>query len=411
MSLLVIKFGGTSVGDVERIKNAAGKVAAEVRLGHKVVVVVSAMAGVTDQLIQCCRSITPRPDAREQDAIVASGEQVSAGLMALALEQRGFNARSWQGWQLPLNTDSTHSKARITSVNTETLRRRLDEGEIAVITGFQGIASDGSITTLGRGGSDTSAVAIAAALKADRCDIYTDVEGVYTSDPRIVPKAQKLSRVSYEEMLELSSLGAKVLQVRSVEMALRFHVPVQVLSTFGNAIGSELPGTLVTDEDETMERKVVTGVAMSPNQAKVTLSKVLDRPGVAATIFGALGRAGVNVDMIVQTSSDDEQTTDVTFTVNRSDLERARQVIEAEREKIGYASVLTDSNVVKISLVGAGMRSHSGVAALMFETLADKKINIQTIETSEISISVLIAEEYAELALRSLHTTFGLDAV
>lgn len=410
MALLVVKFGGTSVGDIERIKNAASKVAAEVRLGHRVVVVVSAMAGVTDQLIHYCRSVTPRPNPREQDAVVATGEQVTAGLMALALEQRGLNARSWQGWQLPLRTDTMHTKARIIDINTVDLLRRADSGEVAVVAGFQGLSNDSSVTTLGRGGSDTSAVAIAAALKADRCDIYTDVDGVYTSDPRIVHKAQKLSRVSYEEMLELASLGAKVLQTRSVEMALRHHVPVQVLSTFSNAIGSELPGTLVTNEDETMERKVVTGVALAPNQAKITLSKVADTPGIAATIFGTLGRAGINVDMIVQTSSDDAATTDITFTVSRGDLERAGQVLEAEQANIRYAAMLTDKNVVKLSLVGAGMRSHSGVAAQMFETLAEKKINIQTIETSEISISVLVAEEYAELAMRALHTVFELDA-
>ncbi|MDD5586465.1 MAG: aspartate kinase [Alphaproteobacteria bacterium] len=410
MALLVVKFGGTSVGDIERIKNAASKVAAEVKLGHRVVVVVSAMAGVTDQLIHYCRSITPRPNPREHDAVVATGEQVTAGLMALALEQRGLRARSWQGWQVPLITDTTHNKARISDINTTAMRRHIDEGEVAVLAGFQGVTVNGCITTLGRGGSDTSAVGLAAALKADRCDIYTDVDGVYTSDPRIVSKAQKLTKVSYEEMLELASLGAKVLQTRSVEMALRYRVPVQVLSTFGNAIGSELPGTLVTDEDKTMENKVVTGVALSPNEAKITLSKVADRPGVAATVFGALAKAGINVDMIVQTSSDDGKTTDITFTVGRNDIDRAQQVLETEREKINYAALLADKSVVKISLVGAGMRSHPGVAASMFDALAKKDINIQAIETSEICVSVLIAEEYAELAMRSLHAAFGLDA-
>ena len=409
MALLVVKFGGTSVGDIERIKNAAGKVAAEVKLGHKVVVVVSAMAGVTDQLIHYCRSIAPRPNPREHDAVVATGEQVSAGLMALALEQRGLNARSWQGWQVPLRTDTTHNKARIIDINTMALRQHIDKGEVAVLAGFQGVTENGSITTLGRGGSDTSAVALAAALKADRCDIYTDVDGVYTSDPRIVSKAQKLAHVSYEEMLEMASLGAKVLQSRSVEMALRYRMPLQVLSTFGNDIGSKLPGTLVSEEDKKMEKKVVTGVALSSNEARVTLSKVIDNPGIAATVFGTLARAAINVDMIVQTSSDDK-TTDITFTVGRNDLERARQVLETEREKIGYTSLLVDKSVVKVSLVGAGMRSHSGVAAKMFEVLAEKKINIQAIETSEISISVLVGEEYAELALRALHTAFDLDA-
>lgn len=410
MALLVLKFGGTSVGDIERIKNAAGKVAAEVKLGHKIAVVVSAMAGVTDQLINYCRAIAPRPNPREHDAVVATGEQVTAGLMALALEQRGLNARSWQGWQVPLRTDSMHNKARIMDINASLLRQHIEQGEIAVLAGFQGVTENNSITTLGRGGSDTSAVALAAALKADRCDIYTDVNGVYTSDPRIVAKARKLSHVAYEEMLELASLGAKVLQTRSVEMALRYRVPVQVLSTFDNAIGSDLPGTLVTDEDKKMEQKVVTGVALAANEAKLTLSRVTDRPGVAATIFTALARAGINVDMIVQTSSDDGKTTDVTFTVGRTDLDRAEQLLQEDREKIGYAEMLADKSVVKISLVGVGMRSHPGVAAKMFETLAEKNINIQTIETSEISVSVLVAEEYAELAMRALHTSFDLDA-
>ena len=410
MSLLVLKFGGTSVGDVERIKNAASKVAAEVKLGHKVAVVVSAMAGVTDQLLGYCRSVTPHPNLREQDAVTATGEQITAGLMAMALEQRGLNARSWQGWQVPLRTDSRYNKARIVDINAAALRRHIDQGEIAVMAGFQGVSEDGSITTLGRGGSDTSAVALAAALKADRCDIYTDVDGVYTTDPRIVTKAQKLQHISYDEMLELASLGAKVLQTRSVEMAMRHRVKVQVLSTFANGIGSDLPGTLVTDEEENMEQQSVTGVAYSLNEAKLTLANVADRPGVAATVFGALARAGVNVDMIVQTSSSDGKTTDITFTTGKTDLDRALQVLGSEREKIGYQDILTDKSVVKISLVGLGMRSHPGVAALMFETLAGKNINIQAIETSEISISVLIAEEYAELALRALHTAYNLDA-
>ncbi len=410
MSLLVIKFGGTSVGDVERIKNAASKVAREVKLGHKVAVVVSAMAGVTDQLINHCRSITPLPNPREQDVVTATGEQITAGLMAMALEQRGLNARSWQGWQVPLRTDSLHNKARIIDINAANLRQRLDQGEVAVMAGFQGVSADNSITTLGRGGSDTSAVAIAAALKADRCDIYTDVDGVYTTDPHIVTRAQKMKRISYEEMLELASLGAKVLQPRSVELALRYHVPLQVLSTFDNAIGSDLPGTLVTNEDDTMEQQSVTGVAYSLNEARLTLVKVADRPGVAATIFGALAKAGINVDMIVQTASADGQTTDITFTTSKNELNRALQVLESERTKINCTKILTDRNVIKISLVGIGMRSNPGVAALMFETLAEKQINIQAIETSEISISILIAEEYAELSLRALHTAYGLDA-
>jgi aspartate kinase len=410
MALLVLKFGGTSVGDVERIKNAASKVAAEVKLGHKVAVVVSAMAGVTDQLITYCRSVTPHPNPREHDVVVATGEQVTAGLMTLALEQRGLNARSWQGWQVPLRTDSAHNKARIVNIDTTALRERLSQGEVAVLAGFQGVTENGSITTLGRGGSDTSAVALAAALKADRCDIYTDVDGVYTSDPRLVSKAHKLGRVSYEEMLELASLGAKVLQTRSVEMAMRYKVPVQVLSTFENAIGSSLPGTLVTNEDEAMEQQSVTGVTYSLKEAKITLLNITDRPGVAAAVFGALAAAGLSVDMIVQTSSNGGKTTNITFTVARSDLERAQQVLESEREKIGFEKFIVGKDVAKISVVGLGMRSHLGVAAKMFETMAEKNINIQAIDTSEISISVLIAEEYAELALRALHAAYGLDA-
>jgi aspartate kinase len=409
MALIVMKFGGTSVGDIERIKNAAAKVAAEAKKGHKIAVVVSAMAGVTDQLIGYCRAITPRTNPREHDAVVSTGEQITSGLMAIALEQRGLNARSFQGWQVPIHTDSQHMKARILDINASGVRARMDLGEIVVLAGFQGIAEDGSITTLGRGGSDTSAVALAAALKADRCDIYTDVDGVYTTDPRIVNKARKLLRVSYEEMLELASLGAKVLQTRSVEMAMRYRVPVQVLSTFGNAVGSELPGTLVTDEDETMEQKTVTGIAYSLNEAKVTLTSVPDRPGVAACVFTALAQAGINVDMIVQTSSTDDRVTDITFTVSRPDVERTYQILMSEQDKIGHNAVATDKGVVKISLVGFGMRSHPGVAALMFETLAKKNINIQVVETSEINISVLIAEDYAELALRALHTAYGLD--
>ncbi len=409
MALIVVKFGGTSVGDVERIKNAASKVAAEVKLGNRIAVVVSAMAGVTDQLINHCRSISPAPNPREQDAVIATGEQITAGLMALALQQRGLNARSWQGWQVPLRTDSSHNRARIVDINAAALRRHINQGEVAVLAGFQGIAGDGSITTLGRGGSDTSAVALAAALKADRCDIYTDVDGVYTSDPRIVGKARRLARVSYEEMLELASLGAKVLQTRSVEMALRYRVPVQVLSTFANAIGSDFPGTLVIDEEKKMEQQTVTGIAHSLNEAKITLVDVADKPGVAAIVFGGLARAGINVDMIVQSSSEDGETTDITFTVGRGDAERALQVMETEKANIGFSKAASDKSVVKISLVGLGMRSHPGVAALMFKTLGEKKINIQAIETSEISISVLIAEEYAELALRSLHTAYDLD--
>ena len=410
MSLLVLKFGGTSVGDIERIKNAAAKVVAEVKRGHKVAVVVSAMSGVTDQLIGYCRGISPHHDLREHDAVIATGEQITAGLMAMALQQRGLNARSWQGWQVPLQTDSSHSKARIQKIEADNLRHRIEDGEVAVMAGFQGVAEDGSITTLGRGGSDTSAVALAVALKAARCDIYTDVDGVYTTDPRVVSKARKMPRIAYEEMLELASLGAKVLQTRSVEMAMRYRMPVQVLSTFENAIGSDLPGTLVTDGDQIMEQNVVTGIACTRDEAKITLVKLADRPGVAAAVFLPLARANIVVDMIVQTAADEEQTTDMTFTVSKNDLDRAKKVLEGEKDKLSYAKLLAASDVTKISLVGVGMRSHTGVAATMFETLAEKGINIQVIETSEINTSVLIAAEYTELALRALHTAYGLDA-
>lgn len=405
-----MKFGGTSVGDIERIKNAAAKVEAEVRRGHRVAVVVSAMSGVTDQLIGYCRGISPYHDPREHDAVVATGEQVTAGLMAMALQQRGINARSWQGWQVPLETDMAHSKARITGINADAFRKSLDEGDVGVMAGFQGVTPDKRVTTLGRGGSDTSAVALAVALKADRCDIYTDVNGVYTCDPRVVQKARKMDRVTYEEMLELASLGAKVLQTRSVEMAMRYRMPVQVLSTFENAIGSDLPGTLVTDGDTSMEQNPVTGIAVTRDEAKITLVKVPDRPGVAAAVFGPLARAGVNVDMIVQTAADEDNTTEMTFTVNKGELDRARKILEGEREKIAFAKMIAKDDVSKISIVGIGMRSHAGVAATMFETLAKKGINIQVIETSEINISVLVASEYTELAMRSLHTVYGLDA-
>ncbi|MDR3425290.1 MAG: aspartate kinase [Alphaproteobacteria bacterium] len=409
MSLIVMKFGGTSVGDIERIKNAAAKVAAEIQRGHKVAVVVSAMSGVTDQLIGYCRAITPRYDQREHDAVVATGEQVTSGLMALALQQRGLNARSWQGWQVGLYTDKAHAKARIVDIDAKALRASIDDFEIGVVAGFQGVTEDERITTLGRGGSDTSAVALAVALQADRCDIYTDVDGVYTADPRIVTAARKMPRVSYEEMLELASLGAKVLQVRSVEMAMRYRMPVQVLSTFANEIGSDLPGTLVTEGNEKMETNTVTGIAHTRDEAKITLVKVADKPGVAAHIFVPLARAGINVDMIVQSASDDGVSTDVSFTVGKADFERALRVLEDEKAAIGYDRLVSVKNVTKISLVGIGMRSHAGVAATMFETLAEKGINIMVIETSEINTSVLIADEYTELALRALHAAYGLD--
>ncbi len=409
MSLIVMKFGGTSVGDIDRIKNAAAKVSVEIQRGHKVAVVVSAMAGETDRLIALCRAVSPHYDRREHDSIVATGEQVSAGLMALALQQRGLNARSWQGWQVPLHTDSLHAKAHITTIDTDGMLESLDNGEVAVVAGFQGVSDSGRITTLGRGGSDTSAVALAVALKADRCDIYTDVEGVYTTDPRIVASARKMKRVSYEEMLELASLGAKVLQVRSVEMAMRFRMPVQVLSTFVNEIGSDLPGTLVTEGSPQMEEHSVTGIAYMRDEAQISLIGLADKPGTAARIFVPLARAGINVDMIVQTAARSDRATDLSFTVAKGDFDRALKVLEGEKEAIGYTAIVSSKEVCKISLVGAGMRNHAGVAAKMFETLAEKGINIEVIETSEISTSILIAEEYTELALRALHAAYGLD--
>jgi aspartate kinase len=367
------------------------------------------MAGVTNQLVEYCSGISPMHDAREYDAVVASGEQVTAGLMALALHERGIAARSWQGWQVPIRTDEVHAKARIVVVETAELERQMRAGEVAVVAGFQGVADNGRITTLGRGGSDTSAVALAAALKADRCDIYTDVDGVYTSDPRIVTRARKLGKITYEEMLEMASQGAKVLQTRSVEMAMKHGVRVQVLSSFDSAIGSDLPGTLVVDEDEILEQELVSGIAYSRDEAKITLTRVPDRPGVAARIFGPLSEAAVNVDMIVQNVSEDGTATDLTFTVSKADLARTVGILEQARSDLNYSRIMSDPDVVKVSVIGVGMRSHAGVALGMFRALADKGINIQVISTSEIKISVLIAEEYTELALRALHSAYGLD--
>ncbi|MCD8563211.1 MAG: aspartate kinase [Alphaproteobacteria bacterium] len=407
MALIVAKFGGTSVADIERIENAAEKVAREVAAGHKVVVVVSAMSGVTNQLVGYCDAMSKLYDTREYDVVVASGEQVTAGLMAIALQKKNIVARSWMGWQVPIITDDTHGKARIEEIQADEIRARLDKGEVAVIPGFQGVSRAGRITTLGRGGSDTSAVAVAAALKADRCDIYTDVDGVYTTDPRIVPQARKMKKVSYEEMLELASLGAKVLQTRSVEIAMKMDVSLQVLSSFDEAVGSDYPGTLVTREEEIMEHQLVSGIAFSRDEAKVTLLGVPDVPGVAARLFEPLAGAAVNVDMIVQNVSPDGKTTDMTFTVSRSDLPRALKVIEGM--DLDYDRLETADNVAKVSVVGIGMRSHSGVANTMFKTLASKNINIQVISTSEIKISVLIEQDYTELAVRSLHAAYGLE--
>tara|TARA_R110002124_G_scaffold64985_2_gene177469 strand:+ start:275689 stop:276924 length:1236 start_codon:yes stop_codon:yes gene_type:complete len=408
MAKLVAKFGGTSVADIKRIEHAADKIKREVDAGHQVAVVVSAMSGVTNQLIEFCSDINSLYDTREYDSIVSSGEQVTAGLMALALQKRGIAARSWLGWQVPILCSDLHGRARIIDIDAVEINKRIEQNEVAVLAGFQGITQVGRIATLGRGGSDTTAVALAAAIGADRCDIYTDVEGVYTTDPRIVPAARKLKAVSYEEMLEMASLGAKVLQTRSVEMAFKHEVPVQVLSSFGDAIGSDLPGTMVVNEEEIMEEHVVNGITYSGDDAKITLLKLRDIPGIAAKVFTPLAMANVNVDMIVQNISTDGQLTDMTFTVPRGDVERAISVLKAAEELKG-AEIISSTDVAKISVVGIGMRSHAGVAQKMFETLAEKGINIQVISTSEIKISVLIAEEYSELAVRTLHSAYGLE--
>ena len=408
MARLVLKFGGTSVAGIKEIENAAGKVAQEIALGHQVAVVVSAMSGVTNQLVDYCRAISVLHDAREYDAVVASGENVTAGLMAMALQKRGIAARSWQGWQVPIISDEAHGKARIERINAAEMIKRMDSGEVSVVAGFQGVTEQQRISTLGRGGSDTTAVALAAAIKADRCDIYTDVDGVYTTDPRIVPQARKLKKVSYEEMLEMASLGAKVLQTRSVEMAMKQQVPVQVLSTFAEPCGSEYPGTLVTREEDIVEQEVVNGITYNKDDAKITMMRVPDRPGIAASIFGPLTEANINVDMIVQNISYDGAATDMTFTVPRPDLARAVQTLKSSPNLKG-TEIRTDESVAKISVVGIGMRSHAGVAQTMFSTLAEKGINIQVISTSEIKISVLIAAEYTELAVRALHAAYGLE--
>ncbi len=408
MTRLVLKFGGTSVADPDRIERAADKVAAEVARGNQCAVVVSAMAGVTNQLIEHCRTISPLHDAREYDAVVASGENITSGLMALALQKRGIAARSWQGWQVPIICDDMHGKARIKEIKGEKMIERLESNEVAVLAGFQGVTPRNRITTLGRGGSDTSAVALAAAIGAERCDIYTDVNGVYTTDPRIVPKARKLEKVSYEEMLEMASLGAKVLQTRSVEMAMKQNVPVQVLSSFEDPIGSDFPGTLVTREEDIVEHQVVNGITYTKDEAKITLIGVPDIPGVAAKIFGPLADAAINVDMIVQNISHDGKSTDVTFTVAMADLQRAVDALN-KCEELKDSEVRWDESVVKVSVVGIGMRSHTGVAQTMFKALADKGINIQVISTSEIKISVLVDSEYCELAVRSLHAAYGLE--
>ncbi|MCQ8240676.1 aspartate kinase [Rhizosaccharibacter radicis] len=412
MARIVMKFGGTSVADLDRIRAVAARVKRQVENGDEVAVVVSAMSGVTNQLVGYCQSLSPLHDAREYDAVVATGEQVTSGLLAIALQDLGVDARSWQGWQIVLRTDGAHGKARIESIDGELLLGRMRGGQVPVVAGFQGLGPDNRVTTLGRGGSDTSAVALAAALEADRCDIYTDVDGIYTTDPRIVPRARKLPRITYEEMLELASVGAKVLQTRSVELAMKEQVRVQVLSSFadGPAVTEDaLPGSLVVDEDEIVEQEIVAGIAYSRDEAKVTVRHVPDKPGIAASVFGPLAEANVNVDMIVQSTGEDGLT-DMTFTVGKSDLARATRILEDARGDIQYGLLATDPDVAKISVVGVGMRSHAGVASTMFRTLSGRGINIQVISTSEIKVSVLIAADYTELAVRALHSAYGLDA-
>ena len=405
MARIVQKFGGTSVADIGLIKNVAQRVKQSVDAGDEVVVVVSAMAGTTNQLVNWASEISSKHDAMEYDVIVSAGEQITIGLLAMALQDIGVDARSWLGWQVPILTNDLHGRARILDVRAKEIMDRLGHGEVAVMAGFQGIASNGRVATLGRGGSDTSAVALAAAIDADRCDIFTDVDGIYTSDPRIVSRARKLDKITYEEMLEMASLGAKVLHTRSVELAMNHSVRLQVLSSFKDA-----PGTLVVDEEEILEQEIVSGIAHSGNEAKITLVRVPDHPGVAAGIFGPLADSDINVDMIVQNVSEDGKATDLTFTVPKDDLDLALEVLEGQRKKVGFERVQGDPEVVKISVVGVGMRSHAGVAMRMFQALAEKGINIQVISTSEIKISVLVSDAYTELALRSLHTAYGLDA-
>lgn len=409
MSLLVMKFGGTSVANVDRIKRAAKRVALEVAHGNNVIVIVSAMSGKTNELVNWVNDTSPFYDAREYDAVVSSGENVTAGLMALTLQEMDIPARSWQGWQVPVRTSSSHSSARIESISSEAINEKFEQGmRVAVVAGFQGISKEDRITTLGRGGSDTTAVAFAAAFKADRCDIYTDVDGVYTTDPRICDKAKKLDKISYEEMLELASLGAKVLQTRSVEMAMRFKVKLRVLSSFEEP--NEQAGTLVCDEEEIMESNVVSGVAYSRDEAKMTLVSVADRPGIAAAIFVPLSEAGINVDMIIQNIAEGGRT-DMTFSCPIDQVNKAEKSLQNAKETglINFQELIADTNVAKISAVGIGMRSQSGVAAKMFQTLSDEGVNIKVIATSEIKISVLIDRKYLELAVQSLHDAFELN--
>ncbi|MEZ5791909.1 MAG: aspartate kinase [Nitratireductor sp.] len=415
MARIVMKFGGTSVADISRIRNVARHVKREVDAGHQVAVVVSAMSGKTNELVAWTREASPMHDAREYDAVVASGEQVTAGLLAICLQNMGVDARSWQGWQIPLRTNNAHGAARIESIDAGIIIERFGIGQVAVIAGFQGIGPDNRIATLGRGGSDTSAVAIAAAVGADRCDIYTDVDGVYTTDPRVEPKARRLARVAFEEMLEMASLGAKVLQVRSVELAMVHGVKVFVRSSFeepdsiDSSEGANPPGTLICDEEDILEKHVVTGIAYTRDEAQISLRRVPDKPGVSAAIFGPLAKEHINVDMIVQSVSEDGSRTDMTFTLPDGDVAKALEVLDGARDSIGYEIVQSDKGLAKVSVIGIGMRSHAGVAATAFAALAAKGINIRAITTSEIKFSVLIDSDYAELAVRTLHSVYGLD--
>jgi aspartate kinase len=404
MARIVQKFGGTSVADLDRIRAVAQRVKAEVDAGNEVAVVVSAMSGTTNQLVEWSREIGPLHDAREYDVIVSTGEQVTVGLLAIALQNIGIDARSWLGWQVALHTNDVHGSARIESLDKDKLDERLSSGQVAVVAGFQGIGPDGRISTLGRGGSDTSAVALAAALNADRCDIYTDVDGVYTTDPRIMPKARKLERITFEEMLEMASAGAKVLETRSVAMAMRYDVNLQVLSSF-----SDQPGTLVVNEEQNMEQQKISGIAYSRDEAKITLVGLPDRPGIAAYIFGVLADNHINVDMIVQSASADKTQTDITFSLGSLDLEKAIGVLKAEEKKLEYNDIVGDVDVAKISIIGTAMRTQPGIAKTMFSVLAEKGINLHVISTSEIKISVLVDTDYTELAVRSLHDAFQLD--
>ena len=422
MARIVMKFGGTSVADLERIYNVARHVKREVEAGNQVAVVVSAMSGKTNELVgwvqnmpKVCGASSPFYDAREYDTIVASGEQVTSGLLAIALQSIGVDARSWQGWQIPIKTDNAHGAAHIQDIDGSEIIRRMEMGQVAVVAGFQGIGPDNRVATLGRGGSDTSAVAIAAGVKADRCDIYTDVDGVYTTDPRVEPKAKRLSKISFEEMLEMASLGAKVLQVRSVELAMVHKVRTFVRSSFTDpdapGMGDPInpPGTLICDEDEIVEQQVVTGIAFAKDEAQISLRRVADRPGVSAAIFGPLAEEHINVDMIVQNVSEDGSKTDMTFTIPTGDVDKALKVLDKVKGEIGFDNIQSETGLAKISVIGIGMRSHAGVAATAFKALAEKGINIRAITTSEIKISILIDGPYAELAVRTLHAVYGLD--